>query len=455
MVRYAHALMTPRPITTSLALFLLAATTLSQAGEPRELNLIASNSDLGLGGIKGWDLRLRMDAVAKPAEAPESILASAHSTDELNLDHFLLSGQTETISVQLGHHQAAREGLLFDGETDWGLSASSKLGPLNSNVSVFAVNEGDLSGNERALQDPGSTPYYLGGIWESTIPIGGTDATLWAGYINGDQDSLRYRHGYSVGLRSAWLNNRLGLELEQATSQLSANRQLPGHGTSDTAHNASLQYRPRAQLPFLEWELGAETRYTGNRFRSPGNPSVNPGYSSERIYLDLEPFEVGSLSYSYRQLKHRYGQQRLNSHGNRIVADLTLSPWGWLNLQPYGEFEYRQYEDLDVTGYQSLFRLTADTWLIRDELAYRNTFKVSRTHEPDDSLRLRDEDRQSISGELQWQALTPTHNRAGLDINLSFSADRHESRLNSGGGLDDYQVLLSISSGEQGASRIW
>ncbi|XOZ34452.1 hypothetical protein ACMDCT_04275 [Halomonadaceae bacterium KBTZ08] len=439
--------MTPRPAPTSLALFLLAGASLCQAGDPRELNLVASKGDLGLGGIKEWDLRLRMDAVAEPAEAPESILVNAHSSDELNLDHFLLSGQTDTISVQLGHHQAAREGLLFDGETDWGLSASSKLDPLNSRVSVFAVNTGGLSSTERALQDAGRTPYYTGGIWESTLPIGVTDATLWAGYINGDQDSLQYRHGYSVGMSSNWLDERLGLELEQATSLLSANSERPGLGASDTAYNASLLYRPRAQLPFLQWEIGAEARYAGSGFHSPGNPSVNQGYSSERIYLDLEPFEVGSLGYSYRELKRLHGQNRLNSHGNRIVADLTVSPWGWLSLQPYGEFEYRQYEDLDVTGYQSLFRLTADTWLIPDELAYRNTFKVSRTYGPDDSLRIRDENRQSISGELQWQALTPTQNRTGLDINLSFSADRHRSHLDSNAGLDDYQVLLSISSG--------
>ncbi|WP_349750256.1 hypothetical protein [Salicola sp. Rm-C-2C1-2] len=47
------------------------------------------------------------------------------------------------------------------------------------------------------------------------------------------------------------------------------------------------------------------------------------------------------------------------------------------------------------------------------------------------------------------------HNRTGLDVSLSFSADSHESRFDRGGSLDDYQVLLSISSGSEGGSRIW
>ncbi|WP_077531097.1 hypothetical protein [Vreelandella utahensis] len=439
---------------TTLIVLLMAATAFARAGEPRELNLDASHGDLGLDGLKQWDFRFSMHGALDPADGPKKGHAQTESRTELNLDRFLFSGRMEDFSIQFGHHQAARQGLLFDGDTDWGLSARSELDPLNSNVSVFAVSAA-APDTAREIRLSGETSWYTGGVWESTLPIAGSDTTFWAGYVAGSRSSRAYQQGYSVGMQSAWNDNRLRLTLERATSHLSAVDERSDHKVSDTAHSAALRYRPEVHLPYLNWEVGAEAQRVGDAFHTPGNPSMTRAQASRRVFLNLQPFKNGSLGYSYRELEQSYGPHRVTSHGNEIFADLTLSPWGWLSLQPYGEFEHREYEDLDMTGHQSLFRLTADAWLIPDELVYRNTFKLSRTREPDHALHIRDRRRQYLGGELQWQALSPTHNRTGLDVNLSFSADRHESRFNRGGSLDDYQVLLSISSGSEGGSRIW
>lgn len=449
-------LMIRKTTATTLIVLLMVATAPARAGEPRELNLNASNGDLGLGGLKQWNFSVTMDGALDPADAPEKGHAQSDSRTELNLDRFLFSGRMEDFSIQFGHHQAARQGLLFDGDTDWGLSATSELDPLSSNLSVFAVSAGEAPDTVREMQISGDTPWYTGGVWESTLPIAGSHTTFWAGYVAGSLSSrAAYQQGYSVGVRSGWSDNRLRLTLERAISRRSAIDQRPDHKLSDTAHTVALRYRPETHLPFLGWEFGAEAEHVGDAFHTPGNPSMTGARASRRVFLNLSPFDSGSLGYSYRQLEETYGPHRVTSHGNELFAGLTLSPWGWLSLQPYGEFEHRRYRDLDMTGHQSLFRLTADAWLIPGELVYRNTLKVSRSREPVDSLQIRDRRRQYLSGELQWQALTPTHNRTGLDVNLSFSADRHESRFNRGRSLDDYQVLLSISSGNGGGSRIW
>ena len=441
---------------TTLILLLMVTTAFAWAGEPRELNLNASHGDLGLGGLKQWNFSLTMDGALDPADAPDKGHAQTESRTKLNLDRFLFSSRMDNLSIQFGHHQAARQGLLFDGDTDWGLSATSELEPLNSNLSVFAVSAGEAPDTVREMQLSGDTPWYTGGVWEATLPIAGSDTTFWAGYVAGSRSSrAAYQQGYSVGIQSGWDDNRLRLTLEQAISRRSALDQRPDRKVSDTAHTVALRYRPETHLPFLGWEFGAEAKHVGDAFHTPGNLSMTGARSSRRVFLNLTPFDNGSLGYSYRQLKESYGPHRVTSHGNELFAGLTLSPWGWLSLQPYGEFEHREYGSLDMTGQQSLFRLTADAWLIPDELVYRNTFKLSRTREPVDSLQIRDRRRQYLGGELQWQALAPTHNRTGLDVNLSFSADRYESRLNRGGSLDDYQVLLSISSGGEGGSRIW
>lgn len=447
-----------------LPLFLAAAP--SHSGEPRELKLNASHGDLGLGGIKQWNFQVNMDAMLDPADSPEADEPRTETEANLNVDRFLFSGKTEHLSVQFGHHQATREGLLFDEDTDWGLSATGDLDPLNSNLSVFAVSAGDVPTTARDMRLSGDTPWYTGGIWQSALPLPGSNTTLWAGYVNGRdtdpgigvlggiQDSLQYQLGYSVGVSSSWFDNRLNLELEQATSRFSVEGDRD-RSVSDNAYLASLQYQPRFRLPFMDWVIGAEARDVGNAFFSPGNQSMTRARSFERIYVNLEPFDIGSLGYSYRELDLGHGPYRLSSHGNEVFADLTLSPWDWLSLQPYGRFQRRQYQALDTTGHQSLFSLTADAWLIPEQLVYRNTIKLTRTHGPENSFLTRDRRHQHIAGELQWQALSPTRNRSGLDVNLSFSADRHESHINPGGGLDDYQVLLSISSNGDGASRIW
>ncbi|MGM0451497.1 MAG: hypothetical protein ACQERE_11750 [Pseudomonadota bacterium] len=449
-----------------LTLPLLVVAVCSHAGEQRELNLNTSHGELGLGGIKQWDFRLSMDAMVAEDETPMQDRPGASPGANLNVDRFLLSGQTGGFSLRVGHHQPARQGLLFDGNTDWGLSASGDLDALNSQLSVFAVSGGNAPTTPSEMKLSGDKPYYTGGVWRSALPLpGAAGTTLWAGYVNssdmgprtgyvsGIHASLQYRLGYSVGMKSAWLGNRLNLELEQATSRFS----MEGNegNASDHAHLASLSYQPETCLPFLDCVVGAEARDVGGAFYSPGNQSMARARAFERMYLNLELLDIGALGYNYRELDVGYGPYKLSSHGNEVFANLSLSPWDWLSLQPYGRFQRRHYKTLDTTGHQSLFRLTADAWLIPDQLVYRNTIKVTRSHGPDHSFHMRDRRHQHIGGELQWQALSPTHNRSGLDVNLRFSADRHESDFNPGGGLDDYRVLLSISSNGDGASRIW
>ena len=454
-------------VLTALLLLLPLPVAATSSGDPGELKLNASNGDLGLGGIKQWDFQVSMDAMLDPADAHQA--EQPHKTTEahLNVNRFLFSGQTEHLSIQLGHHRIARQSLLFDDNTDWGLSASSDFAPLNSNLSVFAVSAGGAPTTVRGMRLSDSTPWYTGGVLQSALPLSGSNTTLWASYVNGRdsgqgpgtldglQASLQYRLGYSVGVNSSWLDDRLSIELEQASSRFSMDGDNTPQHISDSAYLASLQYQPELNLPFMNCVLGTEARNIGNAFFSPGNQSMARARSYERVYLNLEPFDIGSLGYSYREMDVGYGPRQLSSYGNEVFADLNLAPWDWLSLQPYGEFEQRRYQSLDTTGHHSLLSLTANAWLIPERLVYRNTIKLTRSHGPDNSFLTRDRRRQHIAGELQWQALSPTRNRTGLDVNLSFSADRHESRVNPDGSLDDYQVLLSISSNGDGASRIW
>ncbi|MEQ6884761.1 hypothetical protein [Salicola sp. Rm-C-2C1-2] len=190
---------------TTLIVLVMMATASARAGEPKELNLHASNSDLGMGGLKRWNFRTTMNGALDPADDAEKGHARTESRTQLKLDRFLFSGRMDNVSVRFGRHQAARQGLLLDGDTDWDLSATSELHPLNSDVSVFAVSAGEAPDTVREMQLSGDTPWYTGGVWESTLPIAGSDTTFWAGYVAGSRSSrVRHQQGYSFGIQSAW-----------------------------------------------------------------------------------------------------------------------------------------------------------------------------------------------------------------------------------------------------------
>lgn len=429
---------------------LLAATAYAETGETQQFNLNTSNQDLGMGGLKTWDFRLRVDGAVDAADKPTAAHPRPETGPNISLDRFLFAGRANGVSLRVGHHHATHESLLFDGETDWGLSATNDMAPLNSSVSLFTLSSGEAPDTVQDMQNTDDTAWYSGGVWTSALPVADSDTTLWAGYVNGAGEAIQHQQGHSIGIRSSWFDSTLDVELEQATSRLSAVSENPNQEASDTAHTASLQYRPSASLA-----MGAETRRVGEAFHQPGNPSLESANASGRVYITTTPFLNSSMGYSYQELEQRRGQHMISSHGNRIFADLTLSPWGWLSLQPYGEFEHREYDNLDMTGRQSLFRLTADAWLIPNELLYRHTFRLSHTRGPDDGLHIRDRRRQYLGGELEWQALSPRRNRTGLEFNLSFSADHYDSSTYLDRNPSDYQVMLSISSSDEGSNWIW
>jgi len=79
-------------------------------------------------------------------------------------------------------------------------------------------------------------------------------------------------------------------------------------------------------------------------------------------------------------------------------------------------------------------------------LFYRNTVRVDERRSPLGSGFGGDRRRRYVASELKWQALEPSRQRLGFDINLSLSADEVETERESHSGLDSYRVRLSISS---------
>lgn len=418
----------------------LAVATLIASGAVAadELRLDASHDDLGLGGLGQRGLGLGLEAEFEPEDKESG----------MTLDRFLLSGQAEGLNFRLGHHQPAPQGLLFDGESGWGLSADASLAPLNTDLRVFGVNA-KMGASEASFTLPDEA-YYTGSVMESQLSLFGNNTRLSAGYVSGREASMDDAGaaglGYSLALRSDLMTDRISLDLKTARSRFSQSKDTNPGRPDDRAYSASLIYAPELGWLAQDWKLGAEASGVGADFYSPGHRGLETNRSEERLFLRLNPVKDWSLGYSYRRRGQGVSEHWLDSHGSKVSADGALRLSQRLTLTPSGEFVREHYADRDATRYHSHLRLSANTWLIADTLSYRNTIELNRVRGTEDPLLLGSERHRHITGELEWQALAPVGHSPGLDMNLSFSADHRESSTREDGGLDGYRVLLSVSS---------
>ncbi len=426
--------------------FVVAVLLASGAAAANELRLDASHDDLGLGGLSQWGLGLGLEAEFEPG-GEETGMA---------LDRFLLSGQAQGLNFRLGHHQPTGEGLLFDGQSGWGMSADASLAPLGSELSVFGVNAG-VAADDVDFSVPDES-YFTGSVLESQLSLFGTSAKVSAGYVSGREvgedgaggegleTSMSHGLGYSLGLSSELMDDRFSLDLKTARSRFGQKENRREGRFGDRAYSASLIYAPDLDWTLEGLEVGAQGQAVGADFYSPGHRGLAANRSERELFLRLKPVRDWSLGYSYRRRGRGVDENWLDSHGSRITADGALRLSDRLTLMPSGEFLREEYSGRDTTRYHSNLSLSTNDWLITDTLSYRNSIEFNRVRGSQDPILLDSKRYRHITGKLKWQAMAPVRHRPGLDLNVSFSADHRESSAIENDGLYDYRVLLSISS---------
>ena len=418
----------------------------SGAAAADEFRLNASHEDLGLGGLGQWGLGLGLEAEFEPGEEEAGMA----------LDRFLLSGQAQGLNFRLGHHHPTRQGLLFDGQSGWGMSADASLAPLDSELRVFGVNaEVDADDLDFSVPDEA---YYTGSVLESRLSLFGSSAKLSAGYVSGREvsedgggadgleTSMSHGLGYSLGLSSELMDDRFSLDLKTARSRFGETESSQAGRFGDRAYSASLIYAPDLDWALEGLEVGAQGQAVGADFYSPAHRGLAANRSERQLFLRLNPVRDWSLGYSYRRRGQGVDEHWLDSHGSRITADGALRLSDRLTLMPSGEFLREEYSGRDATRYHSNLSLSTNDWLITDTVSYRNSIEFNRVRGNQDPILVDSKRYRHITGELKWQAMAPVRHRPGLDLNISFSADHRESSAVGNDGLYDYRVLLSISS---------
>ncbi|TVP53500.1 MAG: hypothetical protein EA349_13560 [Halomonadaceae bacterium] len=431
------------------------------------LRLGTPRQDFELGGQNDWQFGVDLDAIVSPSVVDTSHTYSGYQAERapvLELEAFLLSGHGQGLNFHLGRHQAVSQGLLFAGGSQWGLSAGAQLEEINSRFSVFGVNR------VAATKDPlagfgvaGESDYVGGGTWQSSLSSPWSSAiTLSAGYVTGRETSALYpgiglpeasygshegsSEGYSLGLDSRWFRNQVHLSVETAISRFDSDISDQNDSVSDRAYSASVSFKPELKLLPLNWEIGAQAQEVGHHFHSPGNQALARDRSMERYYMRFQPLPDWSMGYSYRREAPSREDAGDGLLGDELFARGSLRITDWVQLNPSGQLKRERCRDTDTTVYHSLLSLTANTWLIPEALSYRNTIKLNHTRRSDSSPLATEESHQYYSGELHWQAISPGRMRPGMDVNLSFRADRYHSDLPQTALQNDYRIMLSVDS---------
>ena len=389
--------------------------------------------------------------------------AGPHNPDfepspEVNLDTFMVPFPNEAVSLRVGHHQAASQGLLFEGSENWGVSADASLDAINSDLSLFGVHATDGGKAARGVSLSDGSNYFTGGNFQARLPVPWSGLSLSASYVMGREsevDTFGGRQfgrpvgqgfGYSLGLESSWFRNQVRIELERALTRFARDSVNDEATLADSAYSAKLTYAPDLGSLPLDWEVGAESLNVGPHFRSPANQGLSRNRSLDRVFTRIRPGDNWSLGYRYQEHGAGGGNARPETEGDEVFADMTFRISDWFRVKPYGQFEREYNRHYQSTAYHSLLSLTVDTWLIPGNLFYRNTVRVDKRRSQLGSGFGGDRRRRYVASELKWHALEPSRQRLGLDVNLSFSADEIETERDRNSGLDSYKLLLSISS---------
>lgn len=429
-----------------------------ESREPQSLHLGTSRQSQSPARGEHWQFGLDFDAILTPEQKVSSKGPGQQThQQDLGVERFLLSGHSERLSFRMGHHQAAEQGLLFSGESHWGVSAKARLEGINSQLSVFGVNAAPGEGLFEGLARADSEDFFSGGSWQSSLDTPWAGMTFSAAYVSGHEsgdvfqgdslaDTTGLGEGYSLGLESQWFDRQLSLELESAMTRFNPEHGRAERRPSDTAYTATLVYQPQHDVFPVDWELGAQTQAVGHQFYSPANQSLDRDRLMERYFMRLNPAGSWTLGYSYRQEATGLSQGRPSVLGDQLFAEATFRLSNRIQLKPTGQFRRERLQSGQGRMYQSFVSLTANTWLIPDSLFYRKTIRFNRTDGTDHPALANNERHGYLAGEFRWQAITPGRVMPGLDVNLSFSADRTEAERYQDSVRSDYQMLLSINS---------
>ena len=369
-------------------------------------------------------------------------------------DTVLIPVPSERVRLEFGHQRAGRRSLLFEGSRDWGMSASAKLETINSELSLFGMHGAETRSPDEGFTISGSSEYYAGGQWRSHQALPGT--MLSAGYVTGREvrtdrfadgvysEPVGHGAGYSLGLESRWLEDRLRVELDRAITRFT-HRTDSVEPEVDDAYSASLVYRPELAMAPPGWRIGVESQQVDADFHSPANDSLASNRTLNRVFTRFSHADRWSLTYSHQQ-RSREASTAPWIQGNEIAASMNLALSDRWRITPRARVERETNRTQQISARRTLLSLTTTSWLIPERLFWRHRIRFDRRQGSVVSPHGSGRESRYVSGQLKWRPLESGVFRKALDVNLDFSVeDVHEGGAGNGG-LDDYRIQLSVNS---------
>lgn len=246
-----------------------------------------------------WEIQGKGNAIY------DSELSRTIDGRNLDLGEYQLTGiyHLEDVdgSVTAGHQQVGSNNLIMSDFQRRGLSASVGSPETGSDLTVFALRADPIAGVSH-LSGVGEPDTRLEGF-AGTAPLPGLEehvnlsGTFYtgegrdSGFALGSAADTTTGHGWSVAADSLWLQRRLRLRGEYASSTIDYDGDGSFSAENDHGYTLLASYSPYRNESVMNtpmsWKLGVQHERIGTFFASLANPSLVSDRKSTSMFTDL------------------------------------------------------------------------------------------------------------------------------------------------------------------------
>ncbi|MDZ7736093.1 MAG: hypothetical protein U5P41_08310 [Gammaproteobacteria bacterium] len=246
-----------------------------------------------------WEVHGRANSIY------DSELSRTIDGRNLDLGEYQLTGiyHLEDIdaSVTAGHQQVGSNNLIMSDFQRRGMSASVSSPDSGGEITAFALRADPVAGVPH-LSGVGEPDTRLEGF-AGTAPVPGLEehvnvsGTFYtgqgrdSGFALGSTEDETTGRGWSVAADSLWLQRRLRLRGEYASSTIDYDGDGSFSAENDHGYKVLASYSPYRNEPLMNtpmsWKLGVQHERIGTFFASLANPSLVPDRESTSLFTDL------------------------------------------------------------------------------------------------------------------------------------------------------------------------
>ncbi|MBW2207484.1 MAG: hypothetical protein JRG79_11285 [Deltaproteobacteria bacterium] len=324
-----------------------AAITLTASQRVGDKNIDADPDRLqGQGGAslgsviadEGWQVDSRADLIynSQHEQTPNG--------HQLDLGEYLLTGNTESTELRVGHHAVPQNNFTLDNFYRRGISGDIGISSLRSTVTGFSMRSEQITGFNEGL-GVGDSDNRVDGVLLHSQPLSNNPERLdlLFSYLDGEgpagtgtnvagQDSVNTGSAWSVAIDSALLAQQLRLRGEYSGTDYDFDGKNTGFNEeSDEAWSALALYTPTpsgTQESPLYWSIGAEHMNVGTFFKSLANTSLSADREMTRLF--------GSLSLDTWAMESSFAREEDNLDDDALLPTTrTYQGYATLSYSPF------------------------------------------------------------------------------------------------------------------------